>query len=239
VRRFALAGGLAAGAVLFGAVATATDTDAFEPPEDVAFEPAPIPTTTTSSTVTTTTTAPVVPGSSTTVPPPTTTTTAPPPPPGPIVVSDPVTFIGDSVMLGSQNGLRQRFTALQLNAVVARQARDVVQVVSLAAAAGTLSPTVVVQMGNNGPIPDGVLDDLLAAAGDRRLVLVTVSVPRRWESQVNDSVRQFVAAHPEVKLVDWKDATSREGGLTVSDGVHLTSAGISRFSDLIAYAITH
>jgi hypothetical protein len=241
--RPALAGGVVA-AVVVAAVASApaSGTGAAPSVPSASFEV--VPETTTTSKVprkaspTATTSAPR-PGSTTSTTVPVTTTTAAPAAPAPTVIVEPVTAIGDSVMLGSQNRLRQRFAALQFDAVVARQAGATVDLVANLAAQGVLAPTVVVHMGNNGPIPGGELERLLEVIGDRSLVLVTVSVPQRWESQVNDTLRAFVAAHPEVRLVDWKEATAGQGGLTVSDGVHLTSAGIGMYVDLIAYAVSH
>lgn len=162
---------------------------------------------------------------------PTTTTTEPA---APLVIGDPVTAVGDSVMLGAELGLRQRFADIDLDAEVGRQVDEVVEEISARAAAGSLRPTVVVHAGNNGTIPDGALDRLLDVVGERQLILLTVSVPRRWEGQVNDSLRSFAEIHDDVGLVDWSRVASDEVGLKGDDDVHLTGTGVARYADLVA-----
>ena len=81
----------------------------------------------------------------------------------------------------------------------------------------------VVHAGNNGPIPDGGLARC-STVGGRRLILLTVHVPRRWEAQVNDATYTFVAAHPQVSLVDWKAAVQADPGLVGDDGVQAFTA---------------
>lgn len=152
----------------------------------------------------------------------------------PQVIGDPVTAVGDSVMLGAELGLRQRFADIDLDAEVGRQVDEVVEEISARAEAGSLRPTVVVHAGNNGTIPDGALDRLLDVVGERQLILLTVSVPRRWEEQVNDSLRSFAETHSEVGLVDWSRVASAEIGLKGEDDVHLTGTGVARYAELVA-----
>ncbi len=162
-------------------------------------------------------------------------TTTPPPPPD--VVAEPISAFGDSVMLGASPGLAQRFSGMNIDAVVGRQVSEVIDEVRTRASDGTLDPTVIVHLGNNGAIPNGALDELRDIVGDRHLILVTVSVPRRWESQVNDTLRGFVDEHPDVTLVDWGEAASGRDDLKVSDGVHLNSNGVALYSEMLAEAV--
>ena len=162
--------------------------------------------------------------------PPSTATTAPLVPTSTV----PVSVIGESVTLAAEGELQQRFTTAMVNAAEGRQFGDTESAVEALAQQGALSTTVVVHVGNNGPIPAGGLDELLQVMDGRRLILLTVNVPRRWEAQVNDSIRAFVGANPGVTLIDWKAAVQADPGLVGSDGVHLTQSGISRYVDLIA-----
>jgi peptidoglycan/LPS O-acetylase OafA/YrhL len=166
-----------------------------------------------------------------------TTTTAAPKPAGPSAV--PITVIGESVTLGAAPELQRRFTTIGINAQEARQVDASLDVVTWLSAEGTLQPTVVMHVGNNGVLPDGSLERLLELVGpDRHLVLVTVSVPRRWESQVNDALRAFVDAHPDVTLADWKAVVAKDPGVLVRDQVHLSEHGFPIYADLIEQAVT-
>ncbi|MGE3619741.1 MAG: acyltransferase family protein [Acidimicrobiia bacterium] len=182
--------------------------------------------------------APATDGGTAVVPP----GTAPDPaatPPAPVAPPDlPVTVVGESVTLGAANALQQRFSVVGIDAEVGRQAHETVDRVVAMAQQGTLQPNVVVHVGNNGPVPEAELERLWAAVAPRRLVLVTVSVPRRWEDQVNGAVTSFAATHPGVAVVDWKAATAEVPDLLVSDGVHLSTAGIARYVELVAAVVT-
>ena len=195
----------------------------------------PAPTTTTRATVPPTTAAP-----STTAAPETTTTAAAAPAPPPTTTATPpvvpdVTIIGESVTVGAAPELKRLYgPRIQIDAVESRSFSDGAAVIEALAAAGRLTPTVVVHMGNNGAVPEGGLDRIATAIGpDRRTVFVTVRVPRRWEAQVNDAISRHVAQHDNSVLADWYALSGAEPEVLGDDGVHLTPAGRRRYSELI------
>ncbi len=172
-----------------------------------------------------------------TAPAPTTTVAAPAPPPPELPASAfyPVTVIGESVTLGAAPALQGHWGhTVQIDAVESRQFDEGVAAIEAFAAEGRLTPVVVVHLGNNGAAPPGALDRVVAAVGpERRLVLVSVRVPRRWEGQVNEEVLRTVAAHPNVVLADWNTVSASEPGLLIEDGVHLTRRGQEVYRDLV------
>jgi peptidoglycan/LPS O-acetylase OafA/YrhL len=208
-------------------------------PSAVTLPPAPpTPSTAPATTAPTTTAAPA----ETTVPVPTTApapppTTAPPAPAPELPASafHPVTVIGESVTLGAAPALQAHWGhTVQIDAVESRQYEEGVAAIETFAAEGRLTPVVVVHLGNNGIAPPGALDRVVAAVGpERRLVLVTVRVPRRWEGQVNEEVLRTVQAHPNVVLADWYAVSASEPDLLIDDGVHLTRRGQEVYRDLI------
>jgi len=181
----------------------------------------------------TTTTAP----SPTTAPAAAAPTTAPPDPTAglPASASSAVTVVGESVTLGAARALQQQWGQhVQIDAVEGRQFDDGVKVVEWLASAGRLTPVVILHIGNNGAAPPGSLDRAVAAVGpERRLVLVSVRVPKRWEGQVNAEILRVVDQHPNVLLADWNTASASEPGLLVGDGVHLSSRGQEVYRDLL------
>lgn len=220
---------LVTAAGLTRATATATTEDA-GPAWDVTLRS---PTTTTT---TTTTTPPPeaqreagVPGRSVFAGP--TTTMAPPPPP------PSVTVIGESVTLGAAPELTATFgDRLRLDAVESRQFADSLDQLDALAAENQLGDVIVIHLGNNGAAPGDAVGRIVAAAGDRRVVMLTVRVPRRWEQQVNDTVRQAAADHTNIDLLDWQAVANAEPGLLLGDGVHLTDAGQLRYAELVVGA---
>ena len=204
--------------------------------DDLLEDAAAIPSTTAVPLTTTTTgvVSPVSTPTSTT----TTTTTIPIPTtlPDGTPTGGPVTIVGESVTLGARAELERRLPVSTVNAEISRDFVKSVDVVELLAAGQLLQPTVLVHIGNNGAIPDGELGRLLAAVGERRLIVTTVSVPRRWEQQVNSKLVNFSNTHDNVELLDWQAVVAAEDGL-LFDGVHLTKPGIQRYAAFLVDAI--
>ncbi len=206
-------------------VMTARVPEAAQPPRVLITAPA--PTTTTAPTTTAAPAgAPVATAPATTVPP-------PPPPAG---VPGGFTAIGDSVLVGAGPALSARLGGgITVDALIGRQMNEAAGVVRSLDAQGLLGHVVLLHLGNNGPFTEAQIEDVLAAIGpDRQVMLVNVMVPRRWEGDVNNALEAAVARHPNnTRLVDWWSLVTSESGLTREDGYHLTAAGAERFTDLV------
>jgi peptidoglycan/LPS O-acetylase OafA/YrhL len=168
-------------------------------------------------------------------PAPTTTTTAPPAPAPAPPAYRPTTAIGDSVLVGAAPVLAHRLGgALSVDAEIGRQLADVVDLVAAKAADGTLGEVVVLHLGTNGPFTGEEVDELMAAVGpDRLVLLVNVLVPRRWEGEVNAALAAAAGRHPNARVVDWRSLAASEAGLIRDDGYHLTPSGAERYADLL------
>lgn len=184
-----------------------------------------------------------------TVPPPSTATTArpgpatsavpgsTPPSTGPPKVAPFVHFtaIGDSVMLGAQSALQARFPGIYVNAAVSRQFPVAIDIAGQLAAADRLGDGVIIHMGNNGLITEGQFDSLMdALRGARRVVVLTLQVPRRWEVPNNDIIRAGVKRYPNAVLLDWHHLGHANPGWFWEDGIHLRADGARAYADLIA-----
>jgi len=189
------------------------------------------------------------PPTASTAPPPSTATTAPPGTatsavPGstpasttPTTVAPIAHFtgIGDSVMLGAQSALQARFPGIYVNAAVSRQFPVAIDIAGQLAAAGRLGEGVIVHMGNNGLITEGQFDSLMdALRGARRVVVLTLQVPRRWEVPNNDIIRAGVKRYPNAVLLDWHHLGHANPGWFWEDGIHLRAGGARAYADLIA-----
>ena len=201
-------------------------------PESVVIGPGEATTTTTVPATTTTAADVPAPGSLRTT---TTAAPAPPPPPPASPVYVPTTAIGDSVMVGAAQALANRMgPSLTVDAAVGRQLNEAADLVRAMAADGTLGRVVLVNLGTNGPFTPEQIDALFAAAGpDRRVLLVNIVVPRRWEAEVNDQLAAAASRHPNAVLVDWRTLASTEPGLLRDDGFHVTPSGAERYTDLV------
>jgi peptidoglycan/LPS O-acetylase OafA/YrhL len=179
------------------------------------------------------------------VEPPPTSEPAPPPPdpaaPPPAPSVEPqrwVHAIGDSVLLASRDALAATLgDGARIDAVVGRQPWDGVPLVQAWAATHPGEHLVVV-LGSNGILRHEHVDEIMAAAGpDRRVVFVTVSVPRRWAEPTNDAIRGRVPAYPNARIVDWQAMVAGNGGFVGSDQIHPTRAGALALSAAIRDAL--
>ena len=144
--------------------------------------------------------------------------------------------VGDSVMLGARPALKDRGFAV--DAAVSRQSYSGPAL--LRAKGSRLPRNVVVHLGTNGSFPLDTCRKLVRAAGpDRRVFLVTVSVPRSWEAGNNRVIRSCSGsfAPGRVTVVDWKAQAQRNPGWFYSDRVHLKPAGAQAFARLIDAAV--
>lgn len=151
-----------------------------------------------------------------------------------------VTAIGDSVMLGAAPVLAAALgETATIDALVSRSFADGAAVAAGLAAEGRLGDVVVIHLGTNGPIDDHLVDELMAATEDAdRVLAITVRVPRRWETQVNETLRVGAARWQKLELVDWYGASDGRQKLFVDDGVHLTANGKDVYADLVAQAVS-
>lgn len=190
-----------------------------------------------------TTTTTVPPAADTPTTPAPTTTAAPattvPPTTTPPQGTGLVTVIGESVTLGALNQLSGYYgDRLHLDAVKGRRASESIAFLQQLAAEDRLRPTVVLHIGNNGAISTDAFNAAYDAVGpDRTLVLVRVRVPMRWEQQVNGEIDRLAGEHANVVVADWNKIANEEPGLLTDDGVHLSSAGKDRYTQMLSQLV--
>jgi hypothetical protein len=143
--------------------------------------------------------------------------------------------VGDSVMLGAAGALANAMPGIAVNAVVGRQMSEGVEVVRILASLHQLPKVLLVHLGNNGDLRSSQFDELLAAAGNVQIVIVTVKVERKWEGPNNDIIRGFAKAHPQIRMVDWKNIVAGcPGSIFFPDGTHLRADGQNCYAAHIA-----
>jgi hypothetical protein len=150
-----------------------------------------------------------------------------------------VLSIGDSVMIGAAKQLGRVIGDIEVDAKVSRQASAAIKLVRARRDAGRLGDVVVIHIGSNGPFSARQFDDLMAQLADvRRVVVVTVKVPRRWEGPNNSVIVEGVKRYPNAVLADWRSASADHPELFWRDGIHLRPAGVRLYADLIAVAVS-
>ncbi len=148
----------------------------------------------------------------------------------------PILALGDSVMLGCAPVLEQRLgSRLRVDAVVGRQAVDTISRLAEYRAHGDLPATVIVQIGDNGPVWYDNLQRLREVlSGVPHVVLVNVRVARSWQGEVDKALAEYVSSWPQAVLADWYSHSSES---LLVDGVHPSVAGRAIYARVVLEAL--
>jgi peptidoglycan/LPS O-acetylase OafA/YrhL len=148
----------------------------------------------------------------------------------------PILALGDSVMLGCAPVLEQRLgSRLRVDAVVGRQAVDTISRLAEYRAHGDLPPTVIVQIGDNGPVWYSNLQRLRTVLeGVPHVVLVNVRVARSWQGEVDKALSEYVSSWPQAVLANWYSHSSES---LLVDGVHPSVAGRAIYAGVVLEAL--
>ncbi|MDA1010514.1 MAG: acyltransferase family protein, partial [Chloroflexi bacterium] len=155
--------------------------------------------------------------------------------PNPTVLGASVTVVGDSVALGAADALLRALPGAVVDAEVGRQFWTTPAVLEDLATRGALGEVVVLHLGANGPFTAQQFEAIMSHLDGRSVVFVTITVPRRWEADVNAGLASRTA--DGVSLADWYAYSHDNPAYFVSDGVHLTPTGQTAYAAFIAQAV--
>jgi hypothetical protein len=157
--------------------------------------------------------------------------------PGPAIDLQ-VTAVGDSVMLGAANQLAAAVGGIDVDAMVSRSMDAAIAVLQSRYETGTLANVVLLHIGNNGPIRDDQMDRIAALVGDdRRVLFLSLRVPRDWEAGNNDVIARGVERHRNFRLLDWRALSEDRPDVIWKDGIHLRPEGATYYAALVQAAL--
>jgi len=165
-------------------------------------------------------------------------TASPTPVPTCLATDEPITAIGESVMIGAVDALQQAICAINIDAAQGRLVTSAIEVLRAYATAGKLSRIVIIHIGNNGVFTTSQFDDVMSILGDtRRVIFINIKVPREWEEPNNAVIAAGVKRYRNAVLIDWHSIGSKRPNLFWSDGMHLRPEGARYYAQLIVAAI--
>jgi peptidoglycan/LPS O-acetylase OafA/YrhL len=157
--------------------------------------------------------------------------------PGSDVSGQPITAVGDSVMLAAAPTLQAALPNMSINAKVSRQPADVAPILRGDAAAGTLANVVVVGIGTNGALGTTLPRIRSTIGPDRTLLLVTAHGNRAWIPDVDATIRAYAAASPNTRIVEWNRSITGHDDLLAADGIHPGTAGARIYANALLTAL--
>ncbi|MBQ1878215.1 MAG: hypothetical protein II161_05290 [Erysipelotrichaceae bacterium] len=142
-----------------------------------------------------------------------------------------VTAIGDSVMVGAANKLKETFRNCYVDAKVSRTGWVVEGILKKLNDQKSLGQAVVLHLGTNGDCPERVKDKIMKQCKGREVFWLTVTNDKNVH--VNDKLKAFVEKHENAHLIDWQILSSEHPEYFYSDKIHLNSAGRKGYAQTI------
>ncbi|MCY0903944.1 acyltransferase family protein [Arthrobacter sp. H14-L1] len=148
-----------------------------------------------------------------------------------------VIAIGDSLVVTSADGLRDRFPGMAFDAVSNRQWPDGVAAIGTRVANGSMRRAVIVHFGTNAGVDQAMVSKALDLLGrDRMVVLVNLYGASSWVPSANDALANAVKGRPNVIIADWNKAISQRPDLLQPDQIHPGIFGAHLYADTIKRA---
>jgi hypothetical protein len=142
-------------------------------------------------------------------------------------------------MIGAAAQLQEALPQVQIDAERGRAVITEIALLQQRQAAGQINPVVVMHIGYNGILTDRQFDQIMTTlAGARRVVWVTLKVPRDWETHNNIVLAAGVKRYPNAVLVDWRAASIKHPEYFWGDGIHLRPDGAKVYAAMIAAAVS-
>ncbi|WP_269045914.1 acyltransferase family protein [Paenarthrobacter sp. Z7-10] len=158
--------------------------------------------------------------------------------PMPYPAGDEVMAIGDSLVVTSADGLRDRFPGMSFDALSNRQWPDGVAVVRARIADGSIPRAVILDFGTNAGISDSAMvSKVLDSLGPgRMIVLVNLYGASPWVPDANQLLADAVKSRPNAIIADWNKAISHRPDLLQPDQTHPGILGAHLYADTIKRA---
>lgn len=97
---------------------------------------------------------------------------------------------------------------------------------------------VVFALGTNGLVTDAQVDEIMADAGDQRIVVfVNTRSPQPWVGSTNQAIANAAKRYKNVRVIDWYGYSTNRNDLFDGDGTHLSTAGVTEYLKLIHDAV--
>ena len=150
-----------------------------------------------------------------------------------------LTMVGDSVMLGAVEEVKEIFPNVVVDADIGRQLYNGEQIIQTLLDKKLLANTVVIGLGTNGVYTEENFHKMMTVIGKKRKVyLLNAYVPtQRWQGDINRFLSKMADEYKNITLIDWYDLGKGHEDWFEEDHVHLKQEGQIGYTALIAQTI--
>jgi peptidoglycan/LPS O-acetylase OafA/YrhL len=150
-----------------------------------------------------------------------------------------IVMLGDSVMIGAEEGLAKRLgPGFSMDAKVGRQADEFLKIIRKIKRGGHHPAAMVIQWGNNGPLYGEDMEALRAATTNvGQLFLISDHAPVSWQDESNEAIAEAAEDWHHTTEIPWAEAAEEGGESLFWDGIHLTPKGAALYARLVSEVV--
>ncbi len=154
------------------------------------------------------------------------------------VAQEPVTFVGDSILLAAADKVQELFPKAIIDGKIGRQLYSSPATLQGLISKGKMSDRVVTVLGTNGTFSQKQVDEYIRILGeDRELYFVTIFAPVKWNNEVNQQLHEAKTRHANVHIIDWYELAKNHAEWFYEDKIHPNNQGAEQFAEYLLDSI--
>lgn len=141
-------------------------------------------------------------------------------------------YVGDSITESVKPLLKKEFKNITVDSKVGRQMAEAKDILKEQADNKSYGEAVVIALGTNGPFKNTLLKTYIEMfPKDTPIALVNTYHNKKWEKEVNETIKKVSEGYEQVHLIDWNKNAKKE--YLTGDGVHLNAKGQKAYTKFV------
>ena len=145
----------------------------------------------------------------------------------------PITFVGDSVMLGAMSNITKMFPNSYFDAKESRALTTGVSILSNLKNSNKLGEVVVLHLGTNGDCGNNCKENIMNILSDKIVFWLNTTN----NEKVNNSLNELATKYDNLHIINWHDLSLGHDDWFYYDGIHLPPTGRKEYTNIIYNAI--
>ena len=146
----------------------------------------------------------------------------------------PVTFVGDSVMLGAMNNLKKAFPNSYFDSKESRSTYVGYTILKDLKDSNKLGDPVVIHLGTNGDCKNSCKENIMDLLKDKTVFWINTTN----YTYVNDNLNKLAEKYDNLHIIDWYTLSRGHSDWFYKDGIHLPPEGRKEYTNIVYNAIT-
>lgn len=148
-----------------------------------------------------------------------------------------ILFIGDSVMLGAYQELKETFPKEAL--VDAKESRQITALPEILKKHKDLVSyqQIVIGLGTNGVLTDDAIEQTMSLLKDKKVYWVNIKAPTGWQETINATLAKLPNQYSNITMIDWYSESQNHPEFFYDDETHLNESGRTAYAKYIASMI--